>query len=105
MRTDHALIDVFPVFLCHMLSAGSDMRVRMWDISNPKNSYIMTHAAGDPANHAVVSYQTKIIEGTSVHQVRSSIGKLEDPEEPGTKDEGEGQEKGDENDGGPRQMK
>ena len=44
------------------------MRLRFWDISNPKDSYIVTHAAGDPANHAVVSYQTKIIEGTSVHQ-------------------------------------
>jgi len=52
----------------YLLSAGSDMRVRLWDISNPKDSYIMTHAAGDPANHAIVSYQTKIIDGTSVHQ-------------------------------------
>jgi len=52
-----------------LLSAGSDMRVRLWDISSPKNSYIMTQAANDPVNSDIsVSYQTKIIDGTSVHQ-------------------------------------
>ncbi len=40
-----------------LLSAGSDMRIRYWDLSYPANSHIVAGAASDPANQAVVSYR------------------------------------------------
>ena len=40
-----------------LLTAGSDMRIRYWDLSYPANSHIVSMAASDPVNQAVVSYR------------------------------------------------
>ncbi|XP_052760753.1 phosphoinositide 3-kinase regulatory subunit 4-like [Mya arenaria] len=49
-----------------LLTGGSDMRVRFWDLSYPANSFIMANAAGDPTQQTAVSYRSRIIEGTEV---------------------------------------
>ncbi|XP_053378617.1 phosphoinositide 3-kinase regulatory subunit 4-like [Mercenaria mercenaria] len=49
-----------------LLTGGSDMRVRYWDLSYPANSFIMANAAGDPTQQTAVSYRSRIIEGTEV---------------------------------------
>lgn len=40
-----------------LLTGGSDMRVRYWDLSYPANSFIMANAAGDPTQQTAVSYR------------------------------------------------
>ena len=45
-----------------LLAAGSDMRVRYWDLSYPANSHIITGAATDPPyNTMAVSYRSRLI--------------------------------------------
>ncbi|CAH1773990.1 unnamed protein product [Owenia fusiformis] len=51
-----------------LLTAGSDMRIRYWDLDYPKNSHIVATAASDPVNNTVVSYRSGLIEGTDVIQ-------------------------------------
>ncbi|XP_074653856.1 phosphoinositide 3-kinase regulatory subunit 4-like [Tubulanus polymorphus] len=51
----------------YILTAGSDMRIRCWDMAYPSNSYIVAGAASDP-NQTVVSYKTRLIDGTEVIQ-------------------------------------
>ncbi|XP_013397860.1 phosphoinositide 3-kinase regulatory subunit 4 [Lingula anatina] len=52
-----------------LLTAGSDMRVRYWDLQTPTNSHIVCGAASDPINQqTTVSYESKLIEGTEVLQ-------------------------------------
>ncbi|XP_044311713.1 phosphoinositide 3-kinase regulatory subunit 4 isoform X2 [Varanus komodoensis] len=47
-----------------LLTAGSDMKIRFWDLAYPERSYIV---AGSPSGSSV-SYYRKIIEGTEVVQ-------------------------------------
>lgn len=48
-----------------LLTAGSDMKIRFWNLACPKRSYII---AGSSNNLPSVSYFSKIIEGTEVVQ-------------------------------------
>uniref|UniRef100_A0A8D0L204 Phosphoinositide 3-kinase regulatory subunit 4 n=1 Tax=Sphenodon punctatus TaxID=8508 RepID=A0A8D0L204_SPHPU len=47
-----------------LLTAGSDMKIRFWDLAYPERSYIIAGSASCPS----VSYYRKIIEGTEVVQ-------------------------------------
>ncbi|XP_060637809.2 phosphoinositide 3-kinase regulatory subunit 4 [Anolis sagrei] len=47
-----------------LLTAGSDMKIRFWDLAYPERSYIVAGSSGSPS----VSYYRKIIEGTEVVQ-------------------------------------
>lgn len=49
-----------------MITAGSDSRIRYWDLSNPLNNYIVVGAADDFVNPTVVSYRSQLIDGTEV---------------------------------------
>lgn len=49
-----------------LLTGGSDMRVRFWDLNYPSNSFIMAGAAGDPTQQTAVSYRSRLVEGTEV---------------------------------------
>ncbi|XP_069112623.1 phosphoinositide 3-kinase regulatory subunit 4-like isoform X1 [Argopecten irradians] len=50
-----------------MLTGGSDMRARFWDITYPANSFILASAAGDN-QHTGASYRSRLIDGTEVIQ-------------------------------------
>ncbi|XP_041377701.1 phosphoinositide 3-kinase regulatory subunit 4-like [Gigantopelta aegis] len=50
-----------------LLTGGSDMRCRFWDLTNPANSFIMSNAATDPTNISF-SYRSQLIDGTEVIQ-------------------------------------
>ncbi|XP_053324121.1 phosphoinositide 3-kinase regulatory subunit 4 isoform X1 [Spea bombifrons] len=61
-----------------LLTAGSDMKIRFWNLACPKRSYII---AGSTNNLPPVSYFSKIIEGTEVVQEIQSkhpVGPSED---------------------------
>ncbi|ELT97398.1 hypothetical protein CAPTEDRAFT_159025 [Capitella teleta] len=60
-----------------LLTAGSDMRLRYWDLSFPANSHIVVGAASDPIQQAAVSYRSRLIEGTEV--VQETYGKPRAP--------------------------
>ncbi|KAL8165476.1 UNVERIFIED_CONTAM: phosphoinositide-3-kinase, regulatory subunit 4 [Gekko kuhli] len=47
-----------------LLTAGSDMKIRFWDLAYPERSYIVAGGSSGPS----VSYYRKIIEGTEVVQ-------------------------------------
>uniref|UniRef100_A0A8I6A033 non-specific serine/threonine protein kinase n=1 Tax=Rattus norvegicus TaxID=10116 RepID=A0A8I6A033_RAT len=47
-----------------LLTAGSDMKIRFWDLVSPERSYVVAGSTGSPS----VSYYKKIIEGTEVVQ-------------------------------------
>uniref|UniRef100_A0A7M4EDW5 Phosphoinositide 3-kinase regulatory subunit 4 n=1 Tax=Crocodylus porosus TaxID=8502 RepID=A0A7M4EDW5_CROPO len=47
-----------------LLTAGSDMKIRFWDLAYPERSYVVAGSANCPS----VSYYRKIIEGTEVVQ-------------------------------------
>lgn len=50
-----------------ILTAGTDMRVRYWDLTQPANSQIIVAGAMDPLHYpVVVSHQSRLIEGTDV---------------------------------------
>ncbi|KAI0213059.1 Phosphoinositide 3-kinase regulatory subunit 4 [Lamellibrachia satsuma] len=51
-----------------LLTAGSDMRIRYWDLNCPSKSHLLVPAAGDPTNQTVISYRSQLIEGTEVLQ-------------------------------------
>uniref|UniRef100_A0A8B9NRW1 non-specific serine/threonine protein kinase n=1 Tax=Apteryx owenii TaxID=8824 RepID=A0A8B9NRW1_APTOW len=48
-----------------LLTAGSDMKIRFWDLAYPERSYVVAGSSNCPS----VSYYRKIIEGTEVVQV------------------------------------
>ncbi|XP_029445209.1 phosphoinositide 3-kinase regulatory subunit 4 [Rhinatrema bivittatum] len=56
-----------------LLTAGSDMKIRFWDLAYPERSYII---AGSAINSPSVSYYRKIIEGTEVVQEIQSKQKV-----------------------------
>lgn len=47
-----------------LLTAGSDMKIRFWDLAYPERSYVVAGSTGSPS----VSYYRKVIEGTEVVQ-------------------------------------
>ncbi|KAM9723786.1 LOW QUALITY PROTEIN: phosphoinositide 3-kinase regulatory subunit 4 [Menidia menidia] len=51
-----------------LLTAGSDMRIRFWDLAYPERSYIVVGGANDSLHCPSVLYSRKIIEGTEVIQ-------------------------------------
>uniref|UniRef100_A0A4W3GSE5 Phosphoinositide 3-kinase regulatory subunit 4 n=1 Tax=Callorhinchus milii TaxID=7868 RepID=A0A4W3GSE5_CALMI len=64
-----------------LLTAGSDMRIRFWDLVYPGRSYIVTGGANDALHCPSVSYSGKIIEGTEVVQEihsKQKVGSSED---------------------------
>ncbi|KAM6132905.1 LOW QUALITY PROTEIN: phosphoinositide 3-kinase regulatory subunit 4 [Pterocles gutturalis] len=50
-----------------LLTAGSDMKIRFWDLAYPERSYVIAGSSNCPS----VSYYRKIIEGTEVVQVQN----------------------------------
>ncbi|XP_069762900.1 phosphoinositide 3-kinase regulatory subunit 4 isoform X3 [Narcine bancroftii] len=64
-----------------LLTAGSDMRIRFWDLAYPERSYIVAGSANDILHCPSVSYYRKIIEGTEVVQEihnKQKVGSSED---------------------------
>ncbi|XP_010162922.1 phosphoinositide 3-kinase regulatory subunit 4, partial [Antrostomus carolinensis] len=55
-----------------LLTAGSDMKIRFWDLAYPERSYIVAGSSNCPS----VSYYRKIIEGTEVVQEIQNKQKL-----------------------------
>ncbi|XP_078336739.1 phosphoinositide 3-kinase regulatory subunit 4-like isoform X1 [Crassostrea virginica] len=51
-----------------MLTGGSDMRARFWDLSHPANSFILAGAASDPVQQTGVNYRAKLVDGVEVIQ-------------------------------------
>ncbi|KAM9782637.1 LOW QUALITY PROTEIN: phosphoinositide 3-kinase regulatory subunit 4 [Neosynchiropus ocellatus] len=51
-----------------LLTAGSDMRIRFWDLAYLERSYIVAGGANDSLHCPSVLYSRKIIEGTEVVQ-------------------------------------
>ena len=40
-----------------LLTGGTDMRLRYWDVTSPVESFIVANAATDPTNNATTSYK------------------------------------------------
>ncbi|NXA15141.1 PI3R4 kinase, partial [Sapayoa aenigma] len=55
-----------------LLTAGSDMKIRFWDLAYPERSYVVAGSSSCPS----VSYYRKIIEGTEVVQEIQNKQKL-----------------------------
>ncbi|NXC16283.1 PI3R4 kinase, partial [Corythaeola cristata] len=55
-----------------LLTAGSDMKIRFWDLAYPERSYVVAGSSNCPS----VSYYRKIIEGTEVVQEIQNKQKL-----------------------------
>ncbi|XP_067147514.1 phosphoinositide 3-kinase regulatory subunit 4 isoform X2 [Apteryx mantelli] len=55
-----------------LLTAGSDMKIRFWDLAYPERSYVIAGSSNCPS----VSYYRKIIEGTEVVQEIQNKQKL-----------------------------
>ncbi|CAL8248630.1 unnamed protein product [Lota lota] len=64
-----------------LLTAGSDMRIRFWDLAYPERSYIVAGGANDSLHCPSVLYSRKIIEGTEVVQEIHSKQKSGAPED------------------------
>ncbi|XP_037836229.1 phosphoinositide 3-kinase regulatory subunit 4 [Kryptolebias marmoratus] len=64
-----------------LLTAGSDMRIRFWDLAYPERSYIVAGGAHDSLHCPSVLYSRKIIEGTEVVQEIHSKQKSGAPED------------------------
>lgn len=60
-----------------LITAGSDMRIRYWDIDYAADSYIIAGAANDPLNAPAVSYLSRLIDGTEV--IQETHGKSRPP--------------------------
>ncbi|KAL3206907.1 hypothetical protein MRX96_039858 [Rhipicephalus microplus] len=62
-----------------MLTAGSDMRIRLWDINNPLASHVVAGSATDTLTPSF-SYKSSLIDGTKVIQeVYSSRPRKDQP--------------------------
>ncbi|KAM4600592.1 phosphoinositide 3-kinase regulatory subunit 4 [Polymixia lowei] len=64
-----------------LLTAGSDMRIRFWDLVYPERSYIVAGGANELIHCPSVLYSRKIIEGTEVVQEIHSKQKSGAPED------------------------
>ncbi|CAL8249501.1 unnamed protein product [Boreogadus saida] len=61
-----------------LLTAGSDMRIRFWDLAYPERSYIVAGGANDSLHCPSVLYSRKIIEGTEEIHSKQKSGAPED---------------------------
>jgi hypothetical protein len=53
-----------------LLSAGTDMRLRLWNLSNPQESAIVVGAGSESLSQ--VSYRSKLVDGVEVvHEVHA----------------------------------
>ena len=50
-----------------LLSAGTDMRIRFWDLQNPTSSFVVAAGANEPVGGGV-NYKVKVVEATEVVQ-------------------------------------
>lgn len=48
------------------LTAGSDQRIRYWNLTNPQQSSIVAGSVNDPVTQLSVSYNHRVIDGTEV---------------------------------------
>lgn len=51
-----------------LITAGTDNRIRYWDLQNPDRSYIIAGAYNEKSSTSNVSYKTKLVDGTEVVQ-------------------------------------
>ncbi|GIY06606.1 hypothetical protein CEXT_690021 [Caerostris extrusa] len=66
-QTKHSVYSMcwsFPEQGSSLLTAGSDMRIRHWDLKNPSSSHIVVAAAGESPPPTNTTY--KVIDGTEV---------------------------------------
>ncbi|KAJ9580221.1 hypothetical protein L9F63_004121 [Diploptera punctata] len=49
-----------------LLTGGTDMKVRYWDLEAPEDSYLAIPAANDTVNPTSLAYQPRLIDGTNV---------------------------------------
>lgn len=52
----------------YILTAGSDRRIRLWDLVYPESSQMVAGAATDNLNNVVLQYKSRLIDGTDVLQ-------------------------------------
>ncbi|XP_047035131.1 phosphoinositide 3-kinase regulatory subunit 4 [Helicoverpa zea] len=53
-----------------VVTGGSDLRLRYWDLEHPEDSYVLLHAHNDSLRNSpnAVKYRSRIIDGTTVIQ-------------------------------------
>lgn len=49
-----------------MITGGSDMRIRFWDLNTPSSSYLMVGAATDAPQQITTTYESRLVDGTEV---------------------------------------
>ncbi|KDR14050.1 phosphoinositide 3-kinase regulatory subunit 4 isoform X2 [Zootermopsis nevadensis] len=49
-----------------LLTGGTDMRLRYWDLDTPSDSYLAVPAANDSLGSTSVAYKSRVIDGTNV---------------------------------------
>lgn len=53
-----------------LIAAGTDQRVRFWDLGSPSESYLAVHAPSDPLLGVASTYKSRLVDGTLViHEV------------------------------------
>ncbi|GFT53351.1 phosphoinositide 3-kinase regulatory subunit 4 [Nephila pilipes] len=78
----HSMCWSYPEQGSSLLTAGSDMRIRHWDLKNPSNSHIIVGAAYEaPLTLTNTTYNLRLIDGTEViceHGLKEEKGSLSD---------------------------
>ncbi|KAK3748325.1 hypothetical protein QZH41_018306 [Actinostola sp. cb2023] len=64
----HALYSSLPDTSPYIITAGSDRRIRLWDLAFPEHSQMVAGAATDNLNNVVLQYKSRLIDGTEVFQ-------------------------------------
>ncbi|KAK2556549.1 Phosphoinositide 3-kinase regulatory subunit 4 [Acropora cervicornis] len=64
----HALCTSRPDTSPYILTAGSDRRIRLWDLAYPEHSQMVMGAATDVVRNFVLQYKSRLIDGTDVLQ-------------------------------------
>ncbi|XP_031568622.1 phosphoinositide 3-kinase regulatory subunit 4-like [Actinia tenebrosa] len=64
----HALYSSLPDTSPYIITAGSDKRIRMWDLAFPEHSQMVAGAATDNLSNVVLQYKSRLIDGTEVFQ-------------------------------------
>lgn len=53
-----------------LFAAGTDQRVRFWDLESPSETYLAIHAPNDPLLGVTPIYKSRLVDGTLViHEV------------------------------------
>merc|ERR1712038_2200177 len=50
----------------NILTAGTDMRIRYWDLDQPNNSGILSFGATESSDRPTITYNKKIVDGSEV---------------------------------------